>query len=219
MNVLIVGLGRTGSHLTAALAESGNHRIVAVESDEVTAGATPESGNVRVVWNDGCEPSVLEEAGVRNADLVVASTGDDEDNLVIAQLAKFHFQVPRVIARVNNPRNEWLFTREWGVDVAVSQTEIIARIIEEQMSLGDLVTLLKLKHGEMALTEITLGDDFRAAGKLVGELALPKGVVLAAVMRQGEVIVPGGETRLAAGDEVLAVTEIDLEPALLAALH
>ncbi|MHB0866677.1 MAG: potassium channel family protein [Thermoleophilia bacterium] len=219
MNVLIVGLGKTGFYLTAALAEGGNHRIVAVEVDEATAGTMASSENVRVVWNDGCEPAVLEAAGVRNADLVVAATGDDEDNLVIAQLVKFHFGVSRVIARVNNPRNEWLFTGEWGVDVAVSQTEIITKIIEEQMSLGDLVTLLKLKHGEMALTEITLGDDSRGAGRLVGELALPRGVVLAAVMREGEVIVPGGETRLAAGDEVLAVTSVDLEPALFEALH
>lgn len=219
MNVLIVGLGRTGSYLTDALAESKNHRIVAVDADESQAGSMPDRENLRVIWNDGCEPTVLEEAGARNADLVVAATGDDEDNLVIAQLAKLHFGVPRVIARVNNPRNEWLFTKEWGVDVAVSPTDIITKIIEEEMSLGDLVTLLKLKHGEMALTEITLGGDSRAAGKLVGELALPKGAVLAAVMRGGEVIVPGGETRLAAGDEVLAVTSVDLKPALLEALH
>ena len=214
MNVLIVGLGRTGLYLSAALAESGAHRVVGIEQDEARAAGAPPAG-VRVLWADGCEPNVLEEAGVRNSDLVVATTGDDEDNLVIAQLAKAHFGVPRVIARVNNPRNHWLYTRECGVDVAVSPTDIITKIIEEEMSLGDLVTLLKLKGGEVALTEIRLAADSRATGKLVHELDLPEGSVIVAVMRGGEVIVPGGQTLLQGNDELLAVTSVDKERELL----
>jgi len=218
MNILIVGLGRTGAHLADALAESGTRRIAAIEIDEERAAAVVQRDNLNVIWNDGCEPGVLEEAGVRNADLVVAATGHDEDNLVIAQLAKLHFLVPRVIARVNNPSNHWLYSKEWGVDVAVSPTDIITKLIEEEMSLGDLVTLLKLKGGKMALTEITLDGGAMAAGKRVGDLDIPGGAVLVAVMRDGEVIVPNGDTILLAGDEVLAVTSVDLEPELLAVL-
>jgi trk system potassium uptake protein TrkA len=218
MNILIVGLGRTGLYLSEALAETGTHRAVVVESNENRAKAASQE-KIRVIWADGCDPSVLEEAGVRNSDLVVATTGDDEDNLVISQLAKFHFGVPRVIARVNNPRNHWLYTKEWGVDVAVSPTDIITKIIEEEMSLGDLVTLLKLKGGEVALTEITLGTDSRAAGQLVGDLSLPKGSVIVAIMRDGEVIVPGGQTRLMVNDELVAVTSVTKERELMEALR
>ncbi len=217
MNVLIVGLGRTGSYLSRALSESGAHRIVAVEQDEARASKA-QPGGIKVLWADGCEPSVLEEAGARNSDLVVATTGDDEDNLVVAQLAKFHFGVSRVIARVNNPRNQWLYTKEWGVDVAVSPTDIIAKIIEEEMSLGDLVTLLKLQGGKVALTETKLAEGSNAAGKLVSELGLPDGCVIVVIMRGGEIIVPGGMTRLEENDELLAVTSVDSERVLMEAL-
>lgn len=218
MNVLIVGYGRTGSYLADKLAESGIHRVTVIEKDEACA-RRPAAKGIKLIWNDGCEPAALEEAGVRNADVVVVTTGHDEDNLVIAQLAKLHFGVPRVITRVNNPRNQWLYTAEWGVDVAVSPTDIITKIIQEEMSLTDLVTLLKLKGGEVALIESTLGAESQAAGKLVSELALPPGSVIVAVMRGSEVIVPGGPTRLEAGDEVLAVTSVDNEPGLLGALQ
>lgn len=219
MNVLIVGLGKIGSYLADALAESEVHRVTAIEREESRLDAIASQDRIKVVWNDGCEPAVLEEAGVRNADLVVATTGDDEDNLVISQLAKLHFGVPRVIARVNNPRNGWLFTKEWGVDVAISATDIISKIIEEEMSLGDLVTLLKLRGGELALTEIQLTDESRAAGRQINELGLPAGVILVAVMRDGEVIIPGGDTMLKAGDELLAVISVEKELELQKALH
>lgn len=218
MNVLIVGLGRTGSYLAEALAESGTHRIIAIES-VMSRAVSPGTANIKVIQADGCEPSELENAGVRNSDLVVATTGDDEDNLVIAQLAKMHFGVPRVIARVNNPRNQWLYNKEWGVDVAVSPTDIITKIIEEEMSLGDLVTLLKLKGGAVALAEIKLTSSSKAAGRSINELGLPKGVVIVVVMRGGEVVVPSGETRLEADDELLAVTSVDREHELLEALQ
>ncbi len=218
MNVLIVGLGRTGTHLSEALAEAGTHRVVAVEADEKRAGVLRPEG-VRAIWADGCDPSVLEEAGARNSDLVVVTTGDDEDNLVIAQLAKFHFGVPRVIARVNNPRNNWLYTKEWGVDVAVSPTDIITKIIEEEMSLGDLVTLLKLKGGEVALVQMTLGADAKAAGKYLQDMTLPNGSVIVAIMREGEVIIPGGQTQLLAKDDLVAVTSVQNEQQLMEALQ
>lgn len=217
MNVLIVGLGRTGAYLAGSLVELGTNRVVAVEIDEGKATEVTDD-RIRVICADGCEPSVLEEAGVRNTDLVVATTGDDEDNLVISQLAKLHFGAPRVIARVNNPRNRWLYTKEWGVDVAVCPTDIISKIIEEEMSLGDLVTLLKLKGGQVALTETKLGPDTGAVGKTVSELAIPDGSVLVVIMRGGEVIFPSGQTKLEAGDEILAVTSVERERQLLEAL-
>jgi len=218
MNVLIIGRGRTGAALSKVLAESGGHRVVVVESDESRAKEGAPEG-IKVIWADGCDPAVLEEAGARNSDLVVAATGDDEDNLVIAQLAKMHFGVQRVIARVNNPLNNWLYTKEWGVDVAVSPTDIITRIIEEEMSLGDLVTLLKLQHGEVALVEIKLAVDSQASGKTVADLTLPKGSVIVAIMREGSVIVPGGPTQLQADDELLAITSVEKESELMQALR
>jgi len=213
MNVLIVGMGRTGSYLAEALQESGVHRVVVIEADEKRAASPPDG--VQLIWGDGCEPTFLEEAGVRNSDLVVATTGDDEDNLVIAQLAKMHFSVPRVIARVNSPRNHWLYTKEWGVDVAVSPTDIITKIIEEEMSLGELVTLLKLRGGKVALVETKLDPASRAVGKQLSELNLPRESVLVVILRGGETIVPGGMTRLEAHDELLAVTSVDKEHELM----
>jgi len=219
MNVLIVGMGRTGLYLARELAESGTHRVVGVELDEARAAEIAEDRRLKVLWADGSDPAVLEEAGVRNTDLVVAVTGDDEDNLVICQLAKLHFGVNRVIAKVNNPRNQWLYTKEWGVDVAVSPPDIITKIIEEEMSLGELVTLLKLKGGEVALAEITLTPESPAAGRLVSELSLGRGAVIVVIMRGKEVIVPGGQTRLKAGDEILALTTVENESNLLEALQ
>lgn len=219
MNVLIVGMGKTGSFLAADLAERGAHQLSVVESDEARAAAAGNVAGIKVTLGDGCEPSVLEEAGVRNADLVIATTGHDEDNLVVAQLAKMHFGAGRVIARVNNPRNHWLFTSEWGVDVAVSPTHIITKLMEEEMSLGDLVTLLKLKGGRIALTEIKLDAAAVASGKLISELELPADSLLVAVLREERLIFPGGDTRLEAGDEVLAITSVEQEPDLLKALE
>lgn len=216
MNVLIVGLGKTGSFLSQELAEGGRHRVVAIDSSESCAKAAAET--IKAIWADGCDPAVLEAAGVRNSEIVVATTGDDEDNLVIAQLAKSHFGVPRVIARVNNPRNQWLYTKEWGVDVAVSPTDIITKIIQEEMSLGDLVTLLKLKGGKMALVEILLDADSKSPGKVISDLKLPQDSVIIAVMRGGDIVVPVGSTRLEANDELLALTSVEKEQELMEAL-
>lgn len=218
MNVLIVGIGKTGSFLAADLARQGVHSITAIEIDREVASRAP-GGSYRMITGDGCEPSVLEAAGVRKADLVIATTGHDEDNLVIAQLARLHFGAGRVIARVNNPRNHWLFTREWGVDVAISPTHFITKLIEEEMSLGDLVTLLKLRGGNTALAEITLKADSKATGRRVGELGLPDGSLLVAIIRGGETFYPAGDFRLEAEDEVLAITSVDKEPELLRVLE
>jgi trk system potassium uptake protein TrkA len=129
-----------------------------------------------------------------------------------------HFNVPRVIGRVNNPSNHWLYSKDWGVDVAVSPMDIITKVIEEEMSLGDLVTLLKLKQGEVALTEIKLTDSASSVGKKVADLSLPTSTLLVTVMRGMEVIFPSGETVLEAGDDVLAITSVEKEEELMRAL-
>jgi trk system potassium uptake protein TrkA len=148
---------------------------------------------------------VLERAGIRDADAVAAVTGDDEDNLVVATLARAEFAVRRVVARVNNPRNAWLFTPEMGVDAALDQGDLMAKLIAEELSLDDMLILVKLRRGEVSLVEERLEADSPAAGKTVAGLALPAGCTLAAVIRGGEVLAPRGDTRLAAGDELIAV--------------
>jgi trk system potassium uptake protein TrkA len=218
MNILIVGLGKIGSYLASELSESGTHDITGVEQDAARAVIVERLTNIKVLVADGCEPSLLEEAGIRNADLVVAATGHDEDNLVISQLAKKHFAVSKVIARVNNPLNQWLYNPDWGVDVPVSQTDIITKLIEEEISIGDLVTLLKLKGGEVALTEITLEEGSGVVGQKLADIELPADSNIVVLMRGREIIVPCGETRLAAGDQLLAVTLVASEKELLEAL-
>src|SRR5688500_5167462 len=143
MNILIVGGGKVGAHL-AAMLDAQAHRITLIEmSEPVVSRVRANVKNAQVLLGDGCNPQVLRDAGISSMDAVVAATGDDEDNLVVAKLAKHEYRIGRVIARVNNPKNEWLFTSRMGVDIAVSHAAILARLIEEELSLGDLIPLLK----------------------------------------------------------------------------
>ena len=153
----------------------------------------------------GTDPNVLEAAGIRQASVVAAVTGDDETNLVVTSLARFEFDVPRTIARVNNPKNAWMYTPEMGVDVALNQADVMAHLIAEEMSLGDMMTLLKLRRGQYSLVEEKLHSTALAVGKTVQELKLPPDCVLTAILRKGELVVPHGNTVLEPADEVLAV--------------
>jgi trk system potassium uptake protein TrkA len=171
-----------------------------------------------VICGDGCSPQILEQVGTSQAALVVAMAHDDEDNLVICRLAKHQFKVPRVITRVNNPRNEWLYTKAWGVDVAISQVHMTAKVIEEEIGLGELVTLLKLNRGEAALVEMRLPEAAPALGKAIRDLQLPADTVIVSVIRGGKLVIPRGDTTLQAGDEVLAVSTVKAEAALKEAL-
>lgn len=217
MFALIVGGGKVGSYLAQSLAADG-HKVVVLEKGTEIISKIKVETDVSVIHADGCDPEKLEEAGVRQADLVVAVTGDDEDNLVVSQLAKHNFKVKRVIARVNNPRNEWLFDRAWGVDVAVSAVHIIAKIIQEETSLGDIVTLLKLRKGEVALAEVKIPAGAASVGKTLQELALPPESVIVAVLRDVHLLIPKADTVIGAGDELLAITPVANEEQLLAAL-
>ena len=163
---------------------------------------------------DGTDPVRLEQTGVRQADVLAAVTGNDETNLVATSLARFEFNVPRTIARVNNPRNQWLFNAEMGVDVSINQADIMAKLIVEEMSLGDMVTLLKLRKGDVELVEEKITESARVNGKAIRDIQWPPHCTVAAVLRKGDVIAPNGNTVLQAYDEVLAVVRTTERKAL-----
>ena len=205
MFVIIVGGGKTGAQLAIQLIGQG-HRVKVVEDrPDVLERLCQEIPASSVVAGDGSSPSVLEAAGIENANVLAAVTGEDEANLVITTLARFEFNVPRIIARVNNPKNAWLFTPEMGVDVALNQVEILTKMIAEEMSLGDMMTLLELRKGEYSLVEEIVHPEAIAVGKSLSELNLPPDCVLVAILRKGKVIIPRGDTVLAAVDEVIAL--------------
>jgi trk system potassium uptake protein TrkA len=205
MFVIIVGGGKTGSQLAAQLL-SGGHKVKLVEDRSAVLERLKEELPGEVVFaGDGSSPSVLESAGIEHAQVLAAVTGEDEDNLVITTLGRFEFGVPRIIARVNNPKNIWLFTPEMGVDVALCQSDILAKLIAEEMSLGDMMTLLKLRKGEYSIVEEKVHPEAVVVGKTLRDIELPPQCVFAAVIRKGELIVPNGNTELNPVDEVIAL--------------
>ncbi|MGB4592532.1 MAG: TrkA family potassium uptake protein [Coriobacteriia bacterium] len=218
MKVIIVGGGKTGGYLAERL--SANHAVTLVEqrSDraEHLRSALPD---VELLVGDACEPEVLETAGVATTDLVIAVTGDDEDNLVVAMLTKV-LEGGTVYARVNHPRNEWLFDKEWGVDVAVSSPAMLYGLIGRDLTFGDIVPLLDLRADDVAVEEIRLPENAAAVGSKLADVALPEDVTIMAILAAGGgVHAAHGETVLAAGDQLLLLAEGGLdEPAVLAAL-
>ncbi len=214
MFVIIVGGGTTGSHL-AELLLAGGHKVVVIDRrPEVIEKLKTELPPEMVVRGDGADPKVLINVGIKSANVVAAVTGDDEDNLVVSTIARFEFRLRRVIARVNNPKNAWFFTPEMGVDVAIDQSDLMAKLIAEEMSLGDMMTLVKLRKGEVSIVEEKIEEGAPAAGQAVRDVPLPSGCTLAAVIRKGEVITPRGDTLLQANDEVVAVVRTDQEAEL-----
>jgi trk system potassium uptake protein TrkA len=213
MNILIVGAGKSGVYLAEKLRTKHAVTMVDVRPDRVEWVAR-HMPDVRMVRGDGCEPSVLDRANTGQADLVAALTGDDEDNLVVSFLAKTTHQVPRVFARINHPKNEWMFTKAWGVDVAISTANVLYSLIEKEVSLGDVITLMGLSAENMVIDNLTLQPDAEAVGKTLQELNLPKRAHIMAIISKGEVIVPSGDTVLAAGDEVLLISDLGEEERL-----
>ncbi|MCU0487419.1 MAG: TrkA family potassium uptake protein [Anaerolineales bacterium] len=205
MFVIIVGGGRTGMQLAKTLLGEG-HQVKVIENRatilERLASELPASA---IVPGDGSSPAVLEAAQIEKAQVLAAVTGDDEDNLVITTLARFEFHVPRIIARVNNPKNAWLFNTEMGVDVALNQTDILAKMVAEEMSLGDMMTLLKLRKGEFSVVEEKVHPQAVVAGKALREISLPPECVFVAILRKGDLVVPHGDTVLQPVDEVIAL--------------
>jgi trk system potassium uptake protein TrkA len=207
MNVIIVGGGKTGAHLTLQLLNEGHQvRLVEIRPD-ASERLRQELPPQVVVTGDGSSPNVLEAADIQDAQVLAAVTGEDEANLVITTLARYEFNIPRTIARVNNPKNAWLFTADMGVDVGLNQTDILARLIEEEMSMGDMMTLFKLRRGEYSLVEEKLPPGSKILGVPLCDLDLPETCVIAAVIRKGKVITPRGNMLFEVGDEVLAVVD------------
>jgi trk system potassium uptake protein TrkA len=205
MFVIIVGGGNTGSYLAKLLLDAGHSVKVVEERPQVLEKMEEEIPSESILVGDGSSPQVLEAAGVLKANVLAAVTGSDETNLVVTSLARFEFNVPRVIARLNNPKNAWLFTPEMGVDVALNQADILARLVAEEMSLGDMMTLLKLRKGEYSLIEEKVHPLSLSVNKNLRDLQIPEECVLVAIIRKNKLFIPHGDSVLQPADEVLAL--------------
>ncbi len=209
MFVIVAGGGRTGSQLALVLL-SGGHKVLVVEHRrEMLTRLHQELPTEAIYEGNASDPTVLEQAGIRKANVIAACTSDDTVNLVLCFLARKMFGVPRTIARVNNPRNAWLFDETFHVDVALNQANVFASLIQEEMSLGDMMTLLKLRRGRYSLVEEKVPPGAKAIGVALKDLGLPDECVIAAIIRDGKVTLPRGDTTFQKDDEVLAVTDPD----------
>ncbi len=208
MRIIVLGGGMVGQYLMEALGRE--HKVVVVESrpDRVQEIRERFPG-ANIIHGDACEPKVLDAAGMAGADVAAAVTGDDEDNLVISYLAKFEYGVPLVFARVNNPKNEWLFTQDWGVDEAICSASIIVHLVQEEISLGEMVTLLKLRRENLAVEEVVLERGSGAVGKSISQLNLPPQILVATVLRDRHLLIPRGDLVLREGDKVLFISETE----------
>jgi trk system potassium uptake protein TrkA len=209
MKVAIAGAGNVGRSIARELLENG-HQVLLIER-EPRALKTSTVPDAEWLLADACELTSLEEARIQDCNVVVAATGDDKVNLVVSLLAKTEYGVPRVVARINHPKNEWLFNESWGVDVAVSTPRLLSALVEEAVTVGDLVRLLSFRHGEAGLVEITLPPDAPLAGHRVGSVTWPSDVALVAILRDTHVIVPSADDPLEAGDELMFVAAPDKE--------
>jgi len=209
MFVIIAGGGRTGSQLALVLI-SGGHQVLVVEHrHELLTRLHRELPTEAVLEGNAADPAILEQAGIRKANVIAACTSDDTVNLSLCFLARKMFGVPRTIARVNNPRNAWLFDENFHVDVALNQANVFASLIQEEMSMGDMMTLLKLRRGRYSLVEEKVPAGAKAIGVALKDLGLPEECVIAAIIRDGKVTLPRGNATFQQGDEVLAITDPD----------
>jgi trk system potassium uptake protein len=209
MRVAIAGAGAVGRSVAAELLENG-HEVLLIDKDPraIKADSVPDA---EWLLADACELSSLDEAALQRCDVVIASTGDDKANLVISLLAKTEFAVPRTVGRVNHPSNEWLFNDAWGVDVSVSTPRIMSALVEEAVTVGDVVRLFTFKQGEANMVELTLPDDSPFVGTPVREVPWPSDASLVALLREGHVHTPDPDATLEAHDELLFVATSDAE--------
>ncbi len=210
MRIAIAGAGNVGRFMAKDLSRLG-HSVILIDRDGDLIQRHQHRIPATWVQADATEPLTLQGAGLSTCDVMVAATGDDKVNLVSSLLAKQEFGIRRVVARVNHPNNEWLFNESWGVDESVSPPHLLTSLVEEAVVVGDLVTLLRLEQGRVSLVELTLAESSPAAGKVLGELALPRDAVITAILRAGHVVVPRDETPLMVGDEILALTTLDTQ--------
>lgn len=212
MRVAIAGAGKVGRSIARELI-ANEHDVLLLDKDPDKARQGSLTG-AQVVTADACEISSLDDAGLAGCQVVVAATGDDKVNLVVALLAKTEYGVPRVVARVNHPKNEWLFDEAWGVDVAVSTPRLLSALVEEAVTVGDLVRLMTFRQGNANLVEITLPPDSKVVGSRIDEVGWPVDSALVAIVREGRVIAPTDDDTLEGGDELLFVSAADQEQAL-----
>ena len=212
MYMIIVGGGKVGYYLTKTLVNEG-YEVLLIEKSARKVATYHEKFGAVVLEGDGAESSTLREAGAGRADVVVAVTGDDEDNLVICQTAKKMFNVKRTIARVNNPKNEEIF-KKLGIDVTISATNIILNLIEQEIPERGMVHLITLKHAQLALVEATVESGAEVAGRSLSGVEFPPNVVLSAVLRNGTLLIPRGDTVLQPKDEVIALSSKESEEPL-----
>ena len=212
MRVAIAGAGNVGRSIAAELLENG-HEVLLIDKDPraIKAESVP-----RAEWllADACEVTSLEEAGLHDCQVVIAATGDDKVNLVLSLLAKTEFGVPRTVARVNNPKNEWMFDEAWGVDVAVSTPRLMTALVEEAVSVGDLVRIFEFQQGKAMMVEMTLPVGSPFAGSRVGDVPFPGNTVLTGIIREGHPIAPSRDDALEPLDELLFITTPDVEAEL-----
>jgi len=213
MYVVIVGAGKVGYFLAKRMLLN-KHTVSIVDKDRQLCEEVAKQLEALVIQGDGCDPRILEEAGAGRADVLAAVTGDDEDNLIICQLAKEKFHVQRTVAKVNNPDNEHTFS-ELGVDVPIDSTKIIAKIIEEEVSFSDFVNLMSFKRGKLSIVRVDLPEDSPVINKQIQDIQMPADSVLVSIVRGEEVIVPKGNTMLEPGDDIIALTLVGNEPQLL----
>ncbi|MET8623055.1 TrkA family potassium uptake protein [Kitasatospora sp. NPDC004669] len=212
MRVAIAGAGAVGRSIAGELLENG-HEVLLIDKN-------PNSISVERVpmaeWllADACEITSLDEAALQRCHVVIAATGDDKVNLVVSLLAKTEYAVPRVVARVNNPKNEWLFNESWGVDVAVSTPRLMSALVEEAVSVGDLVRLMRFSQGNANLVELTLAGEAELVGTRVGDVTWPQDTALVSIIREGRVLVPSKDDTLEGGDELLFVAAQEREEEL-----
>lgn len=209
MYVVIIGGGRTGSHLAALLAAQGHEVRVVENRPRALTSLHSELPTELIYEGDGTDPQVLEALDIRRAQVLVAVGSEDADNLVAASLARQYYGVKRVIGRLNNPRNAWLFTPEFGVDVALNQADIIARLVEEEMSIGDMMTMLKLRRGRFSLVEEKIAPGASAIGMAIKDLPISQNCIISGIIRHGEIILPRGNTVFEDGDEILALVDAE----------
>jgi trk system potassium uptake protein TrkA len=216
MRVAIAGAGAVGRSIAGELLENG-HEVLLVDKNpkSISVERVPQA---EWLLADACEITALDEAALQRCNVVIAATGDDKVNLVVSLLAKTEYGVPRVVARVNNPKNEWLFNEAWGVDVAVSTPRLMSALVEEAVSVGDLVRLMRFSQGDANLVEFTLSADAEVVGTLVSQVDWPEDTALVTIIREGRVLVPSGGDSLEGGDELLFVATAEREAALEALL-
>jgi len=205
MFVIIAGGGRTAAHLATVLLAQ-DHQVQVIENrEDVLSRLHRQLPTETIFEGEATDPHLLVQAGIERAHVLAATSSDDAENLALCYYARTRYGVPRTIARINNPHTAWLFDEKFHVDVALNQSEILANLIEEEMSLGDMMTLVKLRRGSYSLVEEKIPVGARAVGQSIRNLALPPNSVIAGIIRQGDILMPRGDTVFEVGDEVLAI--------------